>query len=1636
MAASKIQASWRCHTSRHLYLSQRVASITIQAHFRGAQQQMVFKKMKSSTMVIQKWYKGVCQTRQQRIVFLNQKQSCVTIQKYFRGFLVRSDLRKQHKAAVAIQSQLRGYIQRNKYTKMRKAAMLIQSHIRAFINGQISRREALRRKAAILILQHHFIEWRKQVSYKEHAAARCIQTAYRRYRSRMQYLHVRNASFVIQSYVRMSQAKRLFTAQRAAISVLQKYTRAWLSGKQARVDFQTKRVAATTIQSAFRAYICRKRAQESRAATLIQASFRSFQARQQFIQQKEAVVILQANVRAYLTRQHFLRVKAAAIVIQTHYRACVLQRQFTIEYQAMRQAAVSIQSAFRGFATYRRFNTMKLGFTKLQAVHRCNIQVARYQQQRQAAIVIQRSFRMYIVARKQQEEMLRLDAAATTIQTQWRMHCAHARYNILRKGVICLQAIHRRNLARTEYIIKQKAAIVIQQHLRGYLKTKAAMTEYKQSRSAAVCIQSAVRMYAERKRYQTLRSGVINLQAIHRRNIAQTEYADQKRAACVIQQGYRSYIAMTNASKEYKMKRDAIIKIQSMWRGNVERRAYLRLRQAVITLQSLHRRNQAQMEFQDTKRAAVLIQRFYRGYKLKQLNQADFNLKKNAVSAIAAAWRMYKVTCQYRRQQQAILTLQAYTRGALVRQHVRKMHQAAKIIQMRYKAHQVGTQQYRQYHITRGATITLQCAFRTMIYRRKYKKTREAIVKIQSYIRCHFARKHYLKLKSTCVTLQRCVRANQKAKRDQESYHMTRGAAIIIQSLFRRRKAMMAFDKTIQSIVMIQRTYRAYACRKEFLQKRNAAITLQRYIRSYQLTQRLHMEYMILRGATITLQAGLKGMLARRWYTTMRQSAVIIQSKYRGYVARKTFLQQRSAAVSIQTHLRATKARNQQVVAYKTQRNAIITLQANIRGYLSRKQLQAQHVAAELIQRRYRTHMCQKEYMAKRRAVCTLQRYIRGYLKTKTCQQEFSHMKHSAIVIQSLFRGYLVRKQLQVRAAELQLRNTAAVAIQAAYRGYTARMNYVRQCEATKIIQMYWRATLEAREVQRQYNIIQGATITIQAFCKGYLERRQYQTMKQGICRLQATVRCRLQCQRYQTLKHAARVIQCRYRAQKQCCDVQLEYKQKCTAALTIQRYYRVYKVRQSERQTKAAVLIQATYRMYQQRTTYLHTLKNIATIQALVRGRLARRHYQAMRTKVICLQRRARAYIEGKQARLDYHITRGAVITIQAWARGWFDRCYVNQLLEEQREKERQEKRKEFLHHFSTVAKRHLSVMIIQGCYRRHLALKAAKQQLHSIILIQRWLRAKLERVHYLKLVRGVRQLQVVVRARLSHRNAAAITLQAAARVWLAKRQVSRMHKAATKIQCIWRGRKLRNEQKNKKITVARKRIEEATRNATEEKKLVNRTSSALDYLLQYKQLSYILEAVMHLDVATKLSSRCCERMVEGNAVCVLYTLIKSCNRSLPHMEIIKFCVSILLNLAKYDKTVDAVLEVEDSISVLLELMQIYREKGVIFNNCCLILTILGSDKLRKEQICKVPHCVEKLQSFYVLTARKHKISSRLQTTKVRQLSGKMGQVMPVKKWIKIHPDWAMKRNNVDVCQDALQGITMAMNALDIQPK
>ncbi|KAL8625932.1 hypothetical protein ACOMHN_012524 [Nucella lapillus] len=261
-------------------------------------------------------------------------------------------------------------------------------------------------------------------------------------------------------------------------------------------------------------------------------------------------------------------------------------------------------------------------------------------------------------------------------------------------------------------------------------------------------------------------------------------------------------------------------------------------------------------------------------------------------------------------------------------------------------------------------------------------------------------------------------------------------------------------------------------------------------------------------------------------------------------------------------------------------------------------------------------------------------------------------------------------------------------------------------------------------------------------------------------------------------------------------------------------------------------------------------------------------------------------------------------------------------------------------------------------------------------------------------------------------------------------------VHTKLTK--AIWRGRQVRGGLKSRKLATARRRLQEATQRATEEKTLGHRTASALDFLLHYKQLAYILDALMHLDVATRLSWVCCERLVEVNAVGVIYRLILSCNRSLPHMELIKFSVSVLLNLAKYEKTTQAVYEAEDSLSTLVDLLSIYREKGgAIFTKTCMLLAILGTNAQRKAEMRADRQLVAKLQSIHALVLRKHRMQvararvaarASLNATLPSRLHGPLAH--------RVRPAWVLRRDSVHDIEDPTAALSFLLDTLHIGPK
>jgi hypothetical protein len=86
-------------------------------------------------------------------------------------------------------------------------------------------------------------------------------------------------------------------------------------------------------------------------------------------------------------------------------------------------------------------------------------------------------------------------------------------------------------------------------------------------------------------------------------------------------------------------------------------------------------------------------------------------------------------------------------------------------------------------------------------------------------------------------------------------------------------------------------------------------------------------------------------------------------------------------------------------------------------------------------------------------------------------------------------------------------------------------------------------------------------------------------------------------------------------------------------------------------------------------------------------------------------------------------------------------------------------------------------------------------------------------------------------------------------------------------------------------------------------------------------------------LEVVTSLSKACCIRLVQHDAIGILLNLVQSCNRSKPHMEILKHTVHILFHLSQYRETVHLSRD-DESMEVMTGLLTSHRDVDDILLN------------------------------------------------------------------------------------------------------
>ncbi|NWX40003.1 ASPM protein, partial [Steatornis caripensis] len=1628
-AAVCLQAAYRGYKSRKKIKLEYRAAIKIQTAFRAHAARMKYKAMVQASIVIQRWYRTYKTGNRQRLNFLITRVAVLSLQAAFRGWKVRKQIQSQCVAATKIQSAFRKFMALKKFRLMKHAVLTIQKHYRASVIGQKQRQE--------YVLLHNSVV-RLQAIWKGKTVRKTIQKKH-------------NLATIIQSYYRMHVNQVKYKKLRQGALVIQKYFRAYCMKKKQRAIYLKTKAAVLVLQSAYRVMTVRKQLNKlNKAATTIQAAFKS-----------------------YLVKKDYERFRSAVIVVQRHYRAIIHAKCQKQKYLSLKKATVKMQAIYRGVRVRQQIHCMHQAAICIQAMfkmHRMNI---KYGAMRMAAIVIQRQYRAFCSGKEQRKKYLELKKSIIVLQAACRGMKVRQDLKTMHQSAAIIQSYYRMHKQQRDFRKLVLATRQIQQWFCACKERNTQVHNYMIMKSAALRIQAAFRGMKTRRHITTMSESAELIQRLFRTFLQRKHFLSIKTAAIVIQRKYRATKLAKIQRQKYLSFLNATVIIQSAYRGFVVRKKMQQMHQAATVIQAVLRMRKIYISYQAVRLASVIIQQRYRAYREgKRVREIYLKLYKS-VLVLQAAYRGMKTRCLLKKRCEAAITIQRNYRMCRQYCHYRKVQWATRLIQKRYRANNLKKTAVQRYSSLKKAVTCIQKAFRDMRAKKQYQEMHHAAVVVQKNFKAFRERQRYLSLKTATLVCQRRYRALILSRQHTLEYLSLRRATVHIQAVYRGIRARKSIEHMHLAASTIQSAYKMHRNRKSYQKMRIAAIVIQNYCRSYVKGKNQRKKYLTMKNSALVIQASYRGMKERQKLKIMYVSVIVIQSTYRMYIQHRYYKKLCWAVRVIQQRFRTKITKEADMKNYARIKKAVICLQSSFRAKKAR-QLYKTNVAARCIQSFLQMCVARRRFLEKKAAAITIQsmfrcqrartrykliqgsavaiqRWYRACHGARLQKAEYSAQRQAIVIIQSAFRGMKARKiARQIQAARkiqaflqmavqrrkfIQLR-TAAIILRAYYLMHKTKSQYASYKKAAVVLQRCYRSHLTVKYQRMNYLQTRRNIIIVQARVRGFIEKKKFHKIKESTIKIQTSYRGYTARQWINKMR-AAQVIQAWFRG----CTARKEYASVVKAIRVIQSHFRTKQQRAWFLKMKfCALTIQRRWRATL--TARITQCQFLATKNAAVKIQLAYRQYRARRllrkvSAAAIIQKHLRAWQEGRLQFMKYNKTRRAVIKLQAFIRGYL----VRKKISEQKQKKR-------LLYFTTAAYHHISAIKIQRAYRIHLILKLAQKQISSVLVIQRWFRAKMQQKKFLRDYQRIIQLQCVIRRWLNHRNNAAAIIQRNVRRFLTFRRRRKFAVGIIRFQALWRGYSWRKSHDTAKTKALRRSLEKANEKSREEDKLCNRTAVAIEYLLKYKHLSYILAALKHLEVATRLSPLCCENMAQSRAIFTIFVLIRSCNRSVPCMDVIRYSIQVLLNVSKYERTTQAVYEVENSIDTLLDLLQMYRGKagdktsekgGSIFTKTCCLLAILSKDSKRALEIRSMPRAVTCIQSLYKLTARKHKMDAERTLVKQKTntfLSGtSFVPVTPlrIKTVSRIKPDWVLRKDNMQEIVDPLQAILMVMDTLDI---
>eukprot|EP00850_Spirogloea_muscicola_P017114 SM000144S00662 [mRNA] locus=s144:6259:15298:- [translate_table: standard] len=1311
--------------------------------------------------------------------------------------------------------------------------------------------------------------------------------------------------------------------------------------------------AALCIQRAWRSMLWRRSLRRSIAAAMkIQRMFRSHLQRAAFLQvliKHRAATAVQAAWRGSLARATVQRWQKAALTIGHAYRSYKERKRKELEGQA----AVTLQAAVRGWLCWHRFKTGLHSIVLIQSNWRRLQAQKSFLTSRSAALQIQRAFRRYRLWVFLRERLVQA-RAATTIQATWRGYQTRACVRLWHRSASTIGGVFRAHLLhRRRQAMRQAATILLQRLVKGWLCRR----QYEATRYSARVIQRAWRRVRQRDCEKRRMAAATKIQRKYRAYQERAAYISmlaQSRAAVIVQAAWRGY----RSRSVQKQRHQAARLIQTVFKAFMEQQQAQKLRrQAALMLQRNVRSWLCRRAFKDRMQRAQASRVIQRHWRTIQGRRALLR----AVGAAISIQRAYR---EYRRRTalkllvvrtRAATRLQAAWRGHLARTILLRWHEAAAVIQREFLVHKAWSQLQQQMQSVKAAkriqrawrlnlrrraclrilaaVMSIQRAYRGYRTRVAFKsmvaQTR-ASLRLQAAWRGHTARAAVKSWHRSAATIQAFFRAHVAWKQHQQQLREL--AATRIQQAWRRAQKRWAYVRMTRGVIYIQRVFRGHRSRcacKLIAERTRAARKIQAVwtgytaraaVRSWHLSAAIIQRYFRLHLAWKQQRQQLREL----------EAAKQIQQAWRRAQRRWATMRTVNCVINIQRIYRANRDRN----AFKltvTRSNAAARLQAAWRGRIVRATVRRWHESAAVFQRSYRSHKAWKQ--RRHRAAVELQRVFRGWMcrrriKAAICIQRAWRQKlqlsawrrcsAAAVHIQRIFRGYQARADCCI----LLQRHQAATRLQAAWRAYVARAALRSWHRAVSVIERAFKlhkARQDRQKTERE------AAIILQQVTRGWLCRRRFNLAMQRILFLQ---------QAWRSARRRRLFLLC------------------AKAVVHLMR-----------RKGKAAVTIQAAWRGHEARLVMQKWHSSAFAIQSAFRDYLVRKEGKMhQRRAAVTIQRAVRLWIQQRDQKLRQQEAEAAKCIQRAWRNARELRSLMQS------------------------SKAALDIQRAYRAYRQRANVKVSLLQANASIVIQASWRAFQGRA---ALQRRVQAACLVGRAFKAHvarkerRLEAAVKLQRVVRGWICRRHYSVMKQKAILIQAHWRAYKERRKEgaRQSKLRALRRRITQAASRAEARSCLGHRAKDALAVLLASKTVSQVLRSCAAIDMATEHSRGCCELIAKGGAIRSLLHFIQSCNRSTPHVQLLKHALSILCNVCRYHELVDDVFTAPDCVNILVEQLQMYRDREEIFGRALQVLRAICAEPLRLSLVCEMRDTAGRLRSLAHILTKKLQVESRLPT-------------------------------------------------------